>query len=179
MLVLGATKGCFDALFGGGFGVGLGVADGESSLVLGDGFLAVGQDVVEAAEVDVRPGEGAGFLRGVEDGLEVPDGGPGLTLHQVDAGEDVVGLGVVAVGIGEDLVGDVGGTGEISLEDLHLSELEAGELGCGAAQNVVAAVGQEGDLLVLVALAVDVHAVDHLAHVFLEADAVLSPSSPI
>ena len=34
------------------------------------------------------------------------------------------------------------------------------------------ALGEEGDLLIFVALAIDVHAVDHLAHVFFKADAV-------
>ena len=93
--------------FGGGLGVGLRVANDEGGLVLGHGLLPVGHDVVEPAEVDVRPGEGAGVLRGVEYLLEVADCGPGLTLHEVDAGEDVVGLGVVAVGVGEDFVGDI------------------------------------------------------------------------
>src|SRR5580692_141350 len=61
----------FDALFGGGLGIGLGVANCEGGLILGYGFVAVGHDVVEPAEVNVRPGEGAGILRGVEDLLEV------------------------------------------------------------------------------------------------------------
>ena len=60
---LGRAKG-WRCLFGGGLGVGLAVADGEGGLVLGDGLVAIGLDVVEAAEVDVGPGEGAGvFVR--------------------------------------------------------------------------------------------------------------------
>ena len=99
-LVLGGRgdEGLFQAFFGGGFGVGLGVADGEGGLVFGEGLLTFGVDVVEAAQVDVRPGEHAGVFRGVEGGLEVADGRAGLTLHEIDAGEDVVGAGVVAVG---------------------------------------------------------------------------------
>ena len=76
----------------------------------------------------MRPGEGARVFGGVEDLLEVVDGGAGLALHQVDAGEDVVGAGMVAVGVGEHLVGDLGGAVEVTFEDLHLGELQAGEL---------------------------------------------------
>ena len=123
---LWGDEGLLDALFGGGLGVGLGVANDEGGLVFGYGLLAIGHDVVEPAEVDVRPGEGAGVLRGVEDLLEVADCGTGLALHEIDASEDVVGLGVVACGIGENLVGDFGGAGEVTLEDLQLGELQAG-----------------------------------------------------
>src|SRR5260370_1320668 len=83
------------SLFGGGLGVGLGIANDKGGLVFGHGFLAIGHDVVKPAKIDVRPGEGAGILRGIEDLLEVSDGGSRLTLHEVDASEDVVGLGVV------------------------------------------------------------------------------------
>src|SRR5271154_1453527 len=95
----GGDEGLFEAGFGGSFSVGLRVADGEGGLILGDGLLAVGLglDVVEPAEVDVRPGEGARVFRGIEDLLEVVNGGAGLALHEVDAGEDVVCAGVVAV----------------------------------------------------------------------------------
>ena len=58
----GEGEGPGHAIFGGGSGVGLEVADGEGGLVLGDGLFAIGLDVVEAAEVDVRPGEGAGIF---------------------------------------------------------------------------------------------------------------------
>ncbi len=107
------------------------------------------------------------------DGLEVLDGCAGLPLHEVDAGENVVGLSMIAGGIGEGFVGDLGGSVEVSFEELELGELEAGQLGCGTTQDVMAASGKEGDLLVFAALAIDVHAVDHLAHVFPEADAAL------
>ena len=84
-----------------------------------------------------------------------------------------MGLGG-SLGVGEGFVGDLFGAGDVALDDLHLGEVQAGQLGWGAAQDVVAAFGEEGDLLVFVALAVDVHAVDHLAHVLFEADAVPS-----
>src|SRR5437660_12687375 len=51
VLDFGCNEGMFDALFGGGFGVGLGVANDKGGLVLGHGFLAIGNDVVEPAEV--------------------------------------------------------------------------------------------------------------------------------
>ena len=80
----GQGEGFFDAFFGGGLGVGLGVADGEGGFVLGDGFGALGAggvgvfgvagDVVEAAEVDVGPGEGAGILGEGEGLVEVVEG---------------------------------------------------------------------------------------------------------
>ena len=82
VLAFGQGEGFLDAFFGGGLGVGLGVADGEGGLVLGDGFaLAVGVlrcDVVEAAEVDVGPGEGAGILGRVEGLVEVVEGVVGV-----------------------------------------------------------------------------------------------------
>ena len=53
---------------------------------------------------------------------------PGSTLHEIDAGENVVGLSVVAIGVGENIVGDIGGSGQVTLEDLHLGELQAGQL---------------------------------------------------
>src|SRR5271156_3090025 len=67
VLDLGGDEGSFDAFFGGGPCVGLDVANDECGLVFSHGLFAVGHDVVEPAEVNVRPGEGAGVLRGVED----------------------------------------------------------------------------------------------------------------
>ena len=65
--------------------------------------------------------------------LKVADGGTGLALHQIDAGEEVVGLGVVALGIGEDGLRDGSGAVQVALEQLHLGQFQAGELaGCAA-----------------------------------------------
>ena len=43
---LGSDEGVLDAFFGGGLGVGLGVADGEGGLVLGDGLVASGRGMM-------------------------------------------------------------------------------------------------------------------------------------
>ncbi len=118
----------------------------RAALIFGYSFFAIGQDIVESTEVDVRPGEGARIFRGVKDLLEVADGRARLALHEIDSSEDIVGLSVVSFGIGEDLVGDIGGSDQVTLEDLHLGKLQAGQLCCGAAENVVTALGEEGNL---------------------------------
>src|SRR5271168_3747790 len=55
LVVLGWVRGfwgderLFDSVLGGGFGVGLGVTDGECGLIFGDCLFAIVFDVVEAA----------------------------------------------------------------------------------------------------------------------------------
>jgi len=171
----GSGEGLLQAGLGSGLGVGLAVADGQGGVILGQRLRAVGENVIEPAQVDVRPGERARVFGEFERLLKVLDGVVGAALHQVEAGHDVMSLGVIAVGIVKRRFGKRGGAVEVSLEQLHLGQIKPLKLSrCpGDDLALVGAPRQEGDLLVPVALTLDIHAVDHLGDVFLQADAVL------
>ena len=146
-------KGLLKTLFRGGLGVRLAISHGERGLVFGERFFALGSHIVEEAQVDVRPGERAGVFGGAESGLKVSNGGSRLALHKIDASENVVGVGMVRARIGESCVSEVGRCDQVALEKIKLSKVKADRFGRDATKDIMAAFGQESDLLVAVALA--------------------------
>src|SRR6202011_5278626 len=118
------------------------------------------------------PGQGARVLSERQGLVEVVQGLVRITMDQLDASGEVVGLGVVGIGL-QGGVGHLFGSIGVALDEFHLGEIEALELARAANDGVSGAFGEEGYCQVLVEFAAYVHAVDHLADVFLEADGFL------
>jgi hypothetical protein len=174
---LGEGEGLGDAFIRGLFGVGTAIADGESGLVLGDGFGASGRvlGVVEAAEVDVAPGHGAGVFAELEGFFEALGGFVGVAFHEIDASEDVGGAAVVRGGVGEGLFGEIGGSARVTFHEVEFGEVHAVEgagLGMGV-ERIRGGLFEEEDLFSVAALAVEIHAVDHGSDLVAKAVAVV------
>ena len=121
-------------------------------------------DVVEATQINVGPGGGAGVPRAAEDIFKALLRVFGIAFHQFDLGFDIHGLGVVLFGVGEAFFGDGHGTVEVTFEHFLLGQHHAGGLAGRAADELAGTLGEELDLFGTMAFAADVHAVDHLAH---------------
>ncbi len=107
--------------------------------------------------------------------MELLGGFVGVVLHEVDASEDVLGAGVVALGVGEGFFCEFGGGVEVALHEVELGEIHAFDFARagGGPERVGGDVFDEDDLFGVFAFAFDVHAVDHGGDLVAEAVSVL------
>ncbi|ACO31808.1 hypothetical protein ACP_1991 [Acidobacterium capsulatum ATCC 51196] len=139
------------------------VLEFERQLVLREGGVAVAVHVIDAAEIDVRPGDEA-WIFGDGDGfLEVLDGIGDIAVHKAGAGEHVPGAVRRGRAIGKRLIGDGGGGMGMILRQERFGVVESigrGErvldhLGCWLRVEVQVQALDEADFRG------HIHAVDH------------------
>ena len=130
------SKRLFQALFSGGFGVGLAVADGEGGLIFGESLVAFVADVVNAPEIDVGPCEQARIGREANGFAEALFRGLHLALHDAGEGEDVICAAWVGCVLGESLFGQFFSACRVALMQPDLGKVESVRLAGGMADDV-------------------------------------------
>ena len=121
----------------------------------------------------MRPRDGARVVRQLDGLRQVVERAVRVALHQVDAPQQVECLRIGGIGLQRG-IGKLACAVQVALHQLALGQVQAAERARRVANDVSAgACGQEVDLLVVAAFAFHVHAVDHLAHIVLDAGAFL------